>query len=343
MDCLLSLKAKLDQKETASSHVAEYQQLGWVLQALNPRDGTSLPLDADADPETWVNRFRNPGLSGPEINLGVQTGERSRIMVLEVAKGPDEAVLDRYGPWRAECVAVLGTSRERHFYAWQPSPLFDSVSLGEATACRWYGEGQVILVPPSMEPKSLETWQWQRPPWETPPQPAGQAVADFLQQHLTREPQLRPEVKLSWQEVYCLVSPFEPLLQALSATGPSMQEYYQEILVAAAAVGLKDPEVLLAVLWRAPRGNARQHPEGLDYLKKLVAAAQIEANPSAGPEKVPWEALLDDARSQAGESSAGSSGPAGFPGKNRMHPSQPQRTRRTPFSCRHSKGSVRKI
>jgi len=122
-----------------------------------------------------------------------------------------------------------------------------------------------------------------------------------------------------------------------------MQEYYQEILVAAAAVGLKAPEVLLSVLWHAPRGNAHQYPEGLGYLKKLVAAAQMEGNPAAGPEKVTWEALLDDARSQVGESAASSSGPAGFPGKNRIHPFQPQRAVRTPFSCRNSKGSLRKI
>ena len=184
----------------------------------------SLTVDAGADPETWVNRLWEPGLPGPEINLGVRTGKRSRLMVLEVAKGPGEAILDQYGPWRAECIAVLGAGRERHFYAWQPSPLFDSASLGGATEFRWYGEGQVILVPPSIETESLETWQWLCPPWETPPQYPGQPVADFLQQHLTREPQPRPEVSLSWQEVYCLVSPFEPLLQALAASYPSIAE-----------------------------------------------------------------------------------------------------------------------
>ena len=207
-----------------SSHAAKYQKLGWVLQALNPQDGTVLDVDAGADPETWVNRLWEPGLPGPEINLGVRTGKRSRLMVLEVAKGPGEAILDQYGPWRAECIAVLGGGRERHFYAWQPSPLFDSASLGGATEFRWYGEGQVILVPPSIETERLESWQWLCPPWETPPQYPGQSVANFLQQYLTREPQPRPEVSLSWQEVYCLVSPFEPLLQALAASYPSMRE-----------------------------------------------------------------------------------------------------------------------
>ena len=334
MESLLNLKSKLDYEEAVSSYAAKYQQLGWVLQALNPRDGTVLEMDAGADPETWVNRLWEPGLSGPEINLGVRTGKRSRLLVLEVAKGPGEAILDQYGPWRAESIAILGAGRERHFYAWQPSPLFDSASLGGATEFRWYGEGQVILVPPSIEAEGSESWQWLCPPWETPPQFPGQPVADFLQQHLTREPQLRSEVSLSRQEVYCLVSPFEPLRQALAASYPSMGSYYQGILAAAAAVGLKAPEVLLSVLWHAPRGNATQYPETLDYLQKLVAAAQVQPGAATCPENAPWELSLENARSQAGASSAGSSGPAGFLRRHRAQPPQPGGAIRTPFSCR---------
>ena len=175
MESLLNLKSKLDHEEAVSSYAAKYQQLGWVLQALNPQDGTDLEVDARADPETWVNRLWEPGLSGPEINLGVRTGKRSRLMVLEVAKGPGEAILDPYGPWRAECIAVLGSGRERHFYAWQPSPFYDSASLLGGTEFRWYGEGQVILVPPSIETESLESWQWLCPLGRPPPksQPGG--------------------------------------------------------------------------------------------------------------------------------------------------------------------------
>src|SRR5665647_2432922 len=87
MESLLNLKDKLDHEEAVSSFAAKYQKLGWVLQALNPQDGAVLEVDAGADPETWVNRLWKPGLPGPEINLGVQTGKRSRLMVLEVAKG----------------------------------------------------------------------------------------------------------------------------------------------------------------------------------------------------------------------------------------------------------------
>jgi hypothetical protein len=343
MECLLNLKSKLDREEAVASYAAKYQQLGWVLQALSPRDGTVLNLDAGADPETWVSRLWEPGLAGPEINLGVRTGKRSRLMVLEVAKGPGEAILDQYGPWRAGCVAVLGAGWERHFYAWQPSPLFESASLGGAAEFRWYGEGEVILVPPSLDADRLESWEWLCPPWETAPQYPGQPVADFLQQHLTREPQPRPEVSLSWQEVYWLASPHEALLQALAASYPSSESYYQGILAAAATVGLKAPEVLLSVLWHAPQGTARQYPEGLGYLQQLVAAAQVQPNPATGSENVPWQLLLDNARFQARESSADRPGPQHFPGRSRAQTSQPERAIRTPFSCRNFKGNLRKI
>jgi hypothetical protein len=339
MDSLLNLKSKLDHEEAASSYAAQYQQLGWALQVLNPQDGTDLDADAGADPETWVNRGE-PGLPGPEINLGVRTGKRSRLMVLEVAKGPGEAILNQYGPWRAECIAVLGAGRERHFYAWDPSPRFDSPFVREAGAFRWYGEDQVILVPPSIEAEGLESWQWLSLPWETPPQSPGPAVADFLQHHLTRKPQLRPEVSMSWQEVYCLVSPFEPLLRALAASYTSMGDYYQGILTAAAEAGLNSPEALLSVLWHAPRRKSRQHPESLAYLQQLVAAASVHPPPAPCPENVPWKLSGDNGRSQAREYSAGSSGPAPHkPGpqpffkRRQAHAPQPGGPIRSPFSC----------
>ena len=320
MKSLLNLKSKLDHEETVSSSAAEYQKLGWVLQALNPQDGTDLEVDAVADPETWLNCGWEPGLPGPEINLGVRTGKRSGLMVLEVAKGQGEALLDQYGPWRAECIAVLGAGRERHFYAWQPSPPFDKAFLGGDSEFRWYGEGQVILVPPSIDTESLECWQWLRPPWDTPPQDPGRPVADFLQQHLTLEPQPRPEVGLSWQEVYCLISPSELLLQAYRASYTSMESYYQGILTAAVKEGLNSPEELLSFLWHAPRGNACQDPDHLGYLQQLVETAQVQPGP-----------VLNRAARR------------GFLSICKCHSPQSGRALRTPFSRRKIRGDLRKI
>ena len=267
-----------------------------------------LEVDFGENPETWVNRLWEPGLSGPEINLGVRTGKRSRLMVLEVAKGPGEAILDQYGPWRAECIAVLGAGRERHFYAWHPSPLFDSASFRGTLKSGGSGKGRWCRCRRPLILKCRKPGSGCALLGTASPNAPASLCPGFLQQHLTREPQLRPEVSFSWQEVYCLISSHEPLLQALAATYPSMQDYYLGILEAAAAVGLKAPEVLLSVLWHAPRGNARQHPEILDYLQKLVAAAQAQPGAATCPEPVPWELTLDNALSQARETSAGSSG-----------------------------------
>ena len=181
------------------------------------------------------------------------------------------------------------------------------------------------------------------PPMGGPPQYPGQAVADFLRQYLTREPQPRPEVSLSWQEVYCLILSYGPLRQALEVSYTSIDSYYQGILEAAAAVGLKAPEVLLSVLWHAPPGHARQYPEGLGYLEKLVAAAQVQPHPETCVENVPWELILDTARSQARESSAGSLGPPRCLERSRAQAPQPGGAMRTPFSCRKIRGNLRKI
>ena len=341
MESLLNLKYRLDHEEAVSSYTEKYQKLGWVLQAVNPQDGTDLGVDFGENPEPWVNRLREPGLSVPEINLGLRTGKLSGLMVLEVATGPGESILEPHGPWRAECTAALGAGREQHFYTWDPSPLFDSASFRATPGIRWFGEGQVAPVPPSFDPEMQESWRWLCPPWEKAPQSPSRSLSKFLCDHLTREPQLRPEVSLSWQEVYCLVSPHEPLLQALSASYPSLQDYYQGILGAATAVGLNAPEVLLALLWHAPRGDARQSPEIWGSLQKLVARAQYEPGSAPSPGNAPWELFLNNAISLARETSAGSSGQAadkpGSPGSFQRRLAQPPQSGaaiRTPFSCR---------
>ena len=345
MESLLNLKYRFDHEEAVSIFAGKYQKLGWVLQAVNPQDGTDLGVDFGEPPQTWVNRLWEPGLSGPEINLGVRTGKRSRLMILEVVKGPGESILKQYGPWRAVCTAALGADREQHFYAWDPSPLLDSASFRATPGIRWFGEGQVAPVPPSFDPEMQASWRWLCPPWEKAPQSPSQSLSGFLQQHLTREP--RPEVSLSWQEVYCRVSPHEPLLQALSASYPSMQSYYRGILGAATAVGLNAPEVLLALLWHAPRGYAHQYPEIWGYLQKLVARAQCEPGSAPSPGNTPWELFLDNTLSLPRKTSAGSSGQAadkpGFFQRRLAKPPQPGAAIRTPFSCRKIREDLSKI
>jgi hypothetical protein len=350
IECLLNLKSLVDQKENELRYAAEYQQLGWVLHAVTHQEGTGLEEDSGEDSEGRVRCSCKTVLSGPKINLEVQTGKQSGIMVLEVAKGQGELILDQYGEWRSVCIAALGDAREQHFYAWDPSALFSSASTLATPEISWFAEGQVVPVPPSFDAEREESWRWLSPPWEEPPLDPSQPLLRFLQQHLSRESQSRPEVSLSWQEVYCLVSPYEPLLQALSASHPSIWNYYQGILEAAEVVGLKSPGVLLSLLWHAPRGNARQHPEIWGYLQKLVAESQDQPATATPPENVPWEVYLGNflaLSKQPSDSDSGQTldktGPPCFLQRRQAKLSQPDGAVRTPFSCRKSTADVRKI
>jgi hypothetical protein len=154
---------------------------------------------------------------------------------------------------------------------------------------------------------------------------------------------------LSRQEVDFLVSPHAALLEALSASHPSMQKYYQGILKVAKAVGLNAPAVLLSLLWHAPRGNARQHAEIWGHLQKLVAEAQAQPEAVTSPGNLPWELFPDNASSLTRETSAGNAGqPAEKSGPScflRRRPAQPPQPGplRTPLSCRKPGGGFGKV
>ena len=176
----------------------------------------------------------------------------------------------------------------------------------------------MVLAPPSYDPETGETWRWLCPPWDQAPQYPSQALQKFLQQHFTGALRARPAVNLSWQEIYCLASPHEPLLQALAASSPQMEDYYRGVLQAAVAAGFRDPEVLFPLLWHAPQGDAPQHPERWAYLQKLVLDAQDRSETTASRENIPFKLLLDNPLLYAQEHAAGKGGefskPAGLPG-----------------------------
>jgi hypothetical protein len=349
METILNLKAVINHQEAVSSCAEKYHTVGWSLKALKPQDGTDLDVDFQGHADTWRNPLWEAELGETKTNLGVCTGKESRLLVLEVAMGDGEAILDRYGPWRAECIAALGDSRQQHFYAWDSSALFDGGPLWPTPEIKWYGEGQVAPVPPSFDPETMETWRWLCPPWEKSPQSPSQPLLVFLQQHLNREPQTQAEVSLSWQEVYCLVSPHELLLDALSASYPSVRNYYEGILQAAAAVGISAPEVLLSLLWHAPRGNVRQHPEIWNDLQKSVAQAQGQPEVTASPGNIPWELFLDNACSPAREPAVGKGGqppykerPSAFHRRPIGRLPQTGSATRRPFSCTPNRKDLRK-
>ena len=289
---IYNLRSSLDHREALESYAGQYQKLGWRLVALQAQDGTDLQVDFEDRPETWINRWWARGLTEPKINLAVLTGSSSRVMVLEVTQGPGASLLDQYGEWRSGCRAALGAHRELHFYAWHPSPTFESLASWTTPGLRWFGEGQIAPVAPFFDPETMETWRWVCPPWENPPQYPSRALMQFFQRHLNREAQAHFVLNLSWQEIYCLVSPNQPLLQALSTPSGSMEDYYQGILQTARQAGIEAPELLITLLWQAPRGDARQYPEQYDYLQKLVAGRPDQSEVAASRGNVRLESSL---------------------------------------------------
>jgi hypothetical protein len=347
MESLFNLKDVLDQDEAVSQHAAHYQQLGWVLLATHAQDGTDLQVDFQESPEIWMGRLWGAGVARSKINLGVRTGKRSQLLVLEVIAGAGVSILDQYGAWRAECRAALGAERERHFYAWDPSPFPEADGGSLPTEFRWFGEGQMVLVPPSVDADLGEAWRWLSPPWETPPRSPSQSLWRFLQQHLARQQaQPRPEIIFSWQEIYCLAAHHEPLLRAFASAQPSLQEYYVGILMAATAVGITAPEVLLSMLWHAPCGNVPQQPQAWDFMQQLVSQVQSQPTSGVAAKHFPVELFIEHAISSLGEPrmqgatvQSPQTGPPDSHQGRWAQPLQSEPARRTPFSCNKNRGA----
>jgi hypothetical protein len=125
----------------------------WVF-PLKPR--TKLPLTADghksatADPNLITEWWR----SEPEANIGVATGERSHIFVLDVDGADAEAELkkleNQYGALPPTIEVI--TARGRHLYfEWSEHPIRCSVGkVGPGLDIR--GDGGYVLAPPSVHP-----------------------------------------------------------------------------------------------------------------------------------------------------------------------------------------------
>ena len=279
---IFNLKENLDLKDLLVTYAPHYQQLGWVLVGMKSPEGTPLELDLSQPAELWSRQLSEMGADQGQINIGIRTGKASNLLVLEVNKGEGALALDQCGEWRADCVAEMGGSREQHYYA-LPLEAQTPPSFFLAPQVLIYGEGGLVLVPPSLEPQAREPWRWLRPPWEAPPLPPKPAVWQFLKEYIPAA-MVKPEVQ-SWAEIYRIIAPHGSMLKALLVPPTSQDEYYQGIINTALGLGFKDPALLFGLLWHAPHGEARQNPEKRDYLQELVARArdrQEGGAPAAG-------------------------------------------------------------
>jgi len=281
---ILNLKKNLDYHDVLIQYATSYLRMGWDLLAVNFKGEPALDLDFGQSQKLWAEMLTGLGLEGIQVNLGVRTGAPSRLLVLEVHREESLSPFDQRGEWCSGCVAEVGLEREQHYYTlpkgWQPPASF----FMESCQIMVFGEGGVVLAPPSLEPRAQLNLRWLRPPWESPPTRPSPGLCKFIKEHAPVLPQapLKPEpVMIPWTEIYPAVRAHPEVLQALLAPASSSERYYQHLLKTAQGVGLDDPQVLLGLLWYAPLGNSHSHPQRAEYLTALVkrALAGVEEGP----------------------------------------------------------------
>lgn len=283
---ILNRKENLDHHDQLWDCMTRYRSLGWDLAVVTAQGGADLGLDLDQPKESWWKQLADLGLEGIQLNLGIRTGRASHLLVLEVNKGEGNLSLDLLGDWRSQCVAELHNCREQHYYALPAAgPAPPSFFLAKEVLI--YGDGGLVLAPPSFEPESNEPWRWLQPPWESPPQPPKPAVWRFL-----REQQAPGSADIqgmpSWDEIFRVVAAYEPVLKTLLMPPSDMDKYYRDIIQAARTAGLTDPQMLRGLLWHAPQGDARHNPERWRILQnQLHDAAPEPGTPASLPPQWP--------------------------------------------------------
>lgn len=290
LDRIIHLKRNLDYSDTLIQYAGKYRKIGWDLAAVNFRGEPTLDLNFNEAEEVWAPRLADWGLEGQQVNLAVRTGALSRLLVLEVHREESRPPFNQRGDWCSGCVAEVGLEREQHYFTlpkgWQPPSSF----FLESFQIMIFGEGGLVMAPPSVEPRLQANLRWLRPPWESPPTRPSQALCRFISEHAPRlaqaPAQSLPDV-LAWAKVYPLIQPHPRVLQALLAPAASPEAYYRHLLSEAGAAGLSDPALLLGLLWHAPLGDSREPWDKLAHLEELVKQRLSGLDLAPGPEAAP--------------------------------------------------------
>jgi hypothetical protein len=281
IDRIFDLKTDLDYYGSLVDHATQYLNLGWSLAAIDTETGEDLKIDFKD--ENRGKYLGDTGINASKINLGVHTGHLSRLLALEVTTEEQKSCLDERGEWRSDCLAQLGPVSEKHFYLLPPGfQLLCPAFLGNGV--QFCADGDMTLLPPSIDPLTQGRWRWQHLPWDRAPSPLPLAIFNFL--HSLQEPAVmgsafQEKLAVSWQELYCLISPCETLLQAFTNQAASITDYYEKLFQAALEAGLTDSDILRSLLWHAPLGDARQRPDRWSYLQNLVSLAELGKSPQS--------------------------------------------------------------
>ncbi len=266
---IFHLRDSIDQIDTLVQYAEHYRGLNWVLEARG--EGVSA-LDFSQSSEVWAERLMTLALGGVKVDLLIKTGLPSRLLVIETPRG--ETLLDTYGEWRSACRATAGEDREQHYFTLPSASRVPASGKLDEFHLQIYGQGGLVLVPPSRRSEDGLGWSWLAPPWELPPDPPRPPLWEFLEDFgLLAEAEDDPVGEiLPWDQVYALIAPHEGLIRTLLNPAVSMPAYYRELAHQAWQAGINDKEVLFALLWHAPQGDARNSSERLALIRELAVA-----------------------------------------------------------------------
>lgn len=274
---IYNLKKNLDYSDILIKYAHKYLKLGWDLVAVNALGEAALDLDFRQSEDIWSPKLTAMGLEGMQVNLGIRTGQPSRLLVLEIHREESLAPFNQRGEWCSGCVAEVGNNREQHYYVvprgWPPPPSY----FLESFQVMIFGEEGMVLAPPSMEPKAKAAMRWLRPPWETPPTRPSPALCKFVKESaptLLETPGPTGAEVPTWAEIYPSITGYPSLLQALLAPAPTAEQYYKSLVAAAHEVGLYDPQIILGILWHAPLGDGGRTPGRWEYFQQLVGSGE---------------------------------------------------------------------
>jgi hypothetical protein len=220
--------------------------------------------------ESWSEKLIELGLDGVDINVGVRTGSASGLFILEVPK-QGRVLPFRREDWSSDCVAEAGVHLEQHYYelpeGWRLPPSF----FLEPFEVKVFGEGDLVLAPPSLEPRTQANWRWRKPPWDSALSQPPPILRKIIKVAAPEPASCLPAPVIpAWEKIYPAIAPHPGVLQALMSPAPTPESYYQRLLEAARAGGLEEPQLLLGLLWHAPLGDARERPQGWHYLQQLL-------------------------------------------------------------------------
>lgn len=285
LERIIQARKNLDDIKALAKYAAQYKKLGWSPVVLEAHSLTDLRVDFDQPQEAWFRLLMDLALKGTRMCLAIRLEPDSHLVVLKVNPGLARTLLDRLENWRSPCIARLGDVWEHHFMVFPPTWSFtlEHPTGDQEAPLSLRGPGELVTVPPSLDPSSQETWHWLYPPWEQPPGHPVPELIFILEDcgFITRRSLTIEEELPSWKEIFPLICHSDKLLQALLAPEETSVLYYRKILHEAVRAGFRDPGLLLGLLWHAPHGEARLAPENWQQLCQWVAETQMPLSAEA--------------------------------------------------------------